>query len=69
MDINRICPCGECGVDPTTWECRKARDGFYVTVYVEGPATLDAADALVRDMLDVALPGAPGGTTASVVSG
>jgi hypothetical protein len=41
--------------------------GFYVTVYVEGPATQAVADELVRAMLDVALPGAPEGTTASVV--
>ena len=41
--------------------------GFYVTVYVEGSATQEDADTLVAAMLEVALPGAPQGTSAVVV--
>lgn len=45
--------------------------GYAVTVWVEGPGirSQEEADALVGAMLDVARPGAPEGTTASVVPG
>lgn len=25
-----ICACGECGIDPETWECESMRDGFAI---------------------------------------
>ena len=67
------CPC--CAGDTTTLEpcpdCDRVPadrgTGYAVTVWVDGPATQEEADALVERLLEVALPSTPQGSAISVV--